>query len=98
MSTREHNRMPEPTWLAGEKDPELSKKRTRFLLSLACVYYSESGQASDLAEAVGMTPNAFAVMKTRGKLPPEMAVALETALGRDLFPRALFRPDLFEVE
>lgn len=98
MSTREHMKLPEPTWLTGETDIERSEKRTRFYLSIACQYYSESGRASDLAEAIGMSANAYAVMKTRGKVPPETALALEKALGRELFPRSLFRPDLFEVE
>lgn len=97
METREHIRMPEPAWLTGEKDPEFTKKRTRFWLSIACLYYSESGQSGDLAKAIGLTPNSFAVMKTRGKVSPEIAVALETALGRERFPRELFRPDIFKV-
>lgn len=98
MNAREHTRLPEPAWLTGETDPEKSEKRTRFYLSVACQYYSESGRASDLAEAIGMTANSYAVMKTRGKVPPETALALEKALGRELFPRELFRPDLFEIE
>ncbi len=98
MNTREHMKLPEPLWLTGETDPDRSEKRTRFFLSLACHYYSESGRASDLAEAIGMSANAYAVMKTRGKVPPETALALEKALGRDMFPRELFRPDLFEIE
>lgn len=98
MST-ELRKWPEPGWLGTIPDEiEREAERVRLVLSLACLYHSQKGSPATLAEAIGMTPNAFAIMKSRGKVSPQNAIALEGELGRDLFPREAFRPDLFEIE
>lgn len=99
MST-ESFKWPDPAWLSAIPDggDEQLKARVRLYLSLACIYYTDRGTASSLAEAIGMTPNAFALMKSRGEVPPRTAVDIEKELGRKYFPREVFRPDLFSIE
>src|SRR5688500_4377125 len=90
---------PSPTWLDGVADEtERESERLRVLLGLACIYHSRRGKLADLAESLGITANALAIAKARGQVSPEMAIALEKALGRDLFPREAFRPDIFVIE
>lgn len=97
MSNEVHN-WPEPVWLAQISDKEeRDSERIRWMLSLACLYHSPKGTAT-LAAAIGMTPNALSIAKHRGKLSPENVIAVERELGRELFPREAFLPDLFTIE
>ena len=90
------NKWPLPPWLTAiEEAEEQDAAHTRFLLSLACIYYSAKGKPGSLAQAIGMTANAFSICKSRGRISPHTALAIEKALGRDLFPREVFRHDLF---
>lgn len=87
---------PSPSWLDGiTDDSEREAARHRYLLNLACVFHSPTGRVADLATALGVSPNAFALAKMRGKVPPEMAIDIERILGRDHFPRELFHPALY---
>lgn len=89
---------PEPKWLADIQNVEEREcSRIKWLLSMACVYHSATGRPGTLANAVGLSANAFSIIKSRGKITPETAIAIERELGRDLFPRELFRPDLFII-
>ena len=78
-----------------EEDKAAAK--LRWLLSLAAIYASRDGTATALAEALDTGNTAILQAKARGRISGEMAVKLESLLGRDLFPRELFRPDLFIV-
>ena len=89
---------PMPSWLADLPDVERERARVRFLLCLASIYLQDKGTPADLSTALGLNPNQVNVMKTRGIVSGEIAVAVEKLLGRDLFPRELFRPDLFLIE
>lgn len=51
-----------------------------------------------MAARLGLGKNAILQAKTRGRISGKMAVQLESLLGRELFPRELFRPDLFLIE
>ena len=89
---------PTPAWhesVPAEKKPAA---KIRTLLNLAAVYASEEGTASALADRLGVGKAAILQARSRGKISGEMAVQLESLLGRELFPRELFRPDLFVVE
>jgi len=86
---------PIPKWMATLPDIEREPALQRFYLCLASVYASEKASAADLSMRLGLKPNAVNVMKTRGRVTGETAVDLENLLGRDIFPRELFRPDLF---
>lgn len=88
---------PLPEWLADLPDVEREAATKRFLLCLATVYLKDKATAADLSAAIGLHPNQVNVMKTRGKVSGEAAVAIESALGRKLFPREIFRPDLFTL-
>lgn len=97
MSTEQLRTWPDPKWLRDLPESEQSKSRVRVCLTIACIYHSDKGRAGSLAESIGMTANAFALMKLRGEVPPKTAVELEKELGRDLFPRECFCPEIFEV-
>ena len=89
---------PEPSWLVDITDEQEKEcSRVRWLLSMACLYYSQDGRPGSLAEAIGLTPNAFSIIKSRGRISPDTVIAIGKELGRDLFPREVFRPDLFVI-
>lgn len=91
-------RWPEPKWLAEIQDRERREcSRIRWLLSMACLYHTSSGRPGTLANALNMTPNAFSIIKSRGKISPETVIAIERELGREHFPREVFLPDLFSI-
>lgn len=74
---------------------EAETAKVRFLLRLAALYYSPKGNLADLSSALGYHTG---TLSGTVSIPPGMAVALEKLLGRETFPRELFRPDLFIVE
>lgn len=88
---------PMPAWLAQTPDVDRPQARTRFLLCLAAVYVAERGNQSKLARAIGSHIKTVLAAGDRGQVSPEMAIAIESVLGRELFPRELFRPDLFNI-
>ncbi len=81
---------PEPSWVASDED------RHRFKLLIAAVYCSRSGAVSDLANVLGITRQALYLSCDTGGMRPQHAKTLEEALGAQHFPRAFFRPDIFE--
>lgn len=89
---------PQPKWLTEIQDLDAREcSRVRWLLSMACIYHSAGGRPGTLADAIGLSANAFSIIKSRGKINAETAIAIEKELGRELFPRELFRPDLFLI-
>ncbi len=86
-----------PAWHDSLPDPDKSAATVRLLLSLAAIYASEQGTASALAQALGMKPSAILQARKRGIIGADMALKLESLLGRAHFPRELFRPDLFLI-
>lgn len=81
---------PEPSWVVTPED------RHRFRLLIAAVYCNRSGSVSSLAEVVGITRQALYLTCDGDGMQPKHAVTLEKALGAEVFPRAFFRPDIFE--
>lgn len=81
-----------PDW-ARENDAT----RLCFLVRLAALFHNEQGSVTQLSEAIGLTKPALHVAMKRGQIAPGHAVAIEDLLGRPLFPRELFRPDLFTL-
>lgn len=97
--TTEAQSWPLPPWIAAiEDESERQVARNQLLLGYACLYYDRKGTAATLAESLGLTANAFALFKMRGKISGDFAVELERVLGRECFPRELWRPDIFTVD
>jgi len=86
-----------PSWHDSVPEADRDCARVRTLISLAAIYASESGTLQRLAEGMGINTTAILQAKSRGKISGELAVKIEELLGRDLFPRELFRPDLFVI-
>lgn len=79
-----------PPYLDEITDPaEQTEAKTRFLLRLAALYFSPSGQIKVLSDAIGYHENSLASVTS---ISPKLAVKLEEALGADLFPRELLNP------
>lgn len=92
------NLWPMPAWHDELPEAEKAGAKLRHLLNLAATYATQEGTATALSRALGVGDTAILQAKVRGKISGEMAVKLESLLGRELFPRELFRPDLFVVE
>lgn len=86
---------PPETTLTPDWARENDQARLCFLIRLAALFHNENGSLTQLSEAIGLTKPALHVALKRGQIAPVHAVAIETLLGRPLFPRELFRPDLF---
>jgi hypothetical protein len=86
---------PTPQWLRDLPDVEQKAALTRFHLCLATAYACDKASPAELSRLLGMSDSAINQMKNRGTVAAEQAIALERLLGRQLFPRELFRPDLF---
>lgn len=83
---------PLPEWVTPEQRPE-------FALRIAALYCCMSGSLGDLSEKLGDS-RSYLHMRLKGKdgLDARTCIRLEEALGRDLFPREFFRPDIFIAE
>ncbi len=92
------NQWPTPFWHESVPEKDRDAAKLRLLLSLAAIYASESGTATAFAQALGVGDTAILQAKARGRISGELAVRIETLLGRELFPRELFRPDLFLIQ
>lgn len=82
---------PVPGWVQPED-------RQRFAVALAALYHNPTGSISELSKALGLS-HATLNMALRGPgISERNCLALEALMGRDLFPREFFRPDLFPAE
>lgn len=88
---------PEPAWLADLPAEEREAACLRFTLGLASLYASPEMQDQELSRKLGHHEAFIGGLKFRGKITAEVAVKIERLLGRELFPRSLFRPDLFDL-
>lgn len=90
---------PEPSWLGEITDPATREEaRIRFHLSLAAIYCTENGRLDDLARCLGKPKGTVRTQRYRARPSHTLAIGIEETLGRDLFPREMFRPDLFTVK
>lgn len=83
-------RFPEPSWVASDED------RHRFRLLIAAIYFSKAGTITDLATVLPVSAQALHEACKSGGIRAQHAKTLEETLGAELFPRAFFRPDIFE--
>lgn len=70
----------------------------RFAIRLAALYFSENGEMSVLSEGLGYSRSALHMALNGKGLNADHCIKLENLLGRDLFPREFFRPDIFIAE
>lgn len=86
---------PRPSWLDKLSPKQQALYENRFKIKLAALYYSSEGSIGPLSESIGFDRR---TLSTTPRVAPETAIKLEGKLGRDLFPREFFRPDLFQIE
>lgn len=79
-----------PEWVKPED-------RQLFVLRLAAVYHNPKGSIALLSEAMGGSRTLLHMtLNDRGNgLNANHCIKLEEILGRELFPREFFRPDIF---
>lgn len=87
--------IPTPGYHKDLTPEESATAHARFLIKLAALYYSPGGQVKDLSAACGLAPGHLSSLLS---ISPETAIKIEKVLGRELFPRELFRPDLFLIK
>lgn len=90
-------RWPEPRWLAEIDPQDRAAAEVKFYLALAAAYCTEKGSVEGLGRACTGSASRVRVSRKRGSVSPKLAIEIERQLGRELFPRELFRPDLFET-
>lgn len=82
---------PVPSWVQPED-------RQRFAVALAALYHNPTGSISVLSEALGLSRATLNMALKGPGISERNCLALEALLGRDLFPREFFRPDLFDAK
>lgn len=74
-------------------------QRAEFVVRLAALYHKMDGSVGDLSEAIGGSRSMLHMaLKSKGGLSAPTCIKLEELLGRELFPREFFRPDIFIAE
>lgn len=91
------HKWPEPAWIAKLPQDQQGPSRVRYFLNLAAAFCSERGSLTKLGDGIGVTAESLLAARSRGRVSPDLAVKIETGLGRDLFPRELFN-DIFTIE
>lgn len=87
-----------PKWIKELPLDRQTDAERCFLLRLAALHYSEQGHLKALSTGIGLADGTLATYLSSGQpITAEISIRLEDALGRDLFPRELFRPDLFKL-
>lgn len=85
-------KFPIPAWVEPEQ-------RAEFAVRLAAFYYTMGGSLGDLSEALdGSRSLLHMALKSKGGINAQTCIRLEELLGRDMFPREFFRPDIFVAE
>jgi hypothetical protein len=85
---------PEPAWLDAVPHAEREAALLRFNIALAALYANPDGSPLKFSTSLGLKETTLSAAKSRGKIGPEMALKIEQALGRDLFPWEMFLPAL----
>lgn len=80
---------PKPPRLVGSSD---STELVRWHLRLAIIC-TEDGQATTLANLIGVTPNTLYIAVHRGTCNLDLAKRIERHFGREYFPREVFLPE-----
>ncbi len=89
---------PIPAWVKARQTPESVDRATLcFYIRLAALYHNDKGSVSQLSTACGLSESTLHQVLKRGEIAPGHAVEIEKLVGRTLFPRELFRPDLFVI-
>lgn len=83
-----------PAYIESLPEDERKTAECRFLIRQAALYYSPTGALRNLSVALGFNANSLSSLEA---ISPKTAVRLEELLGKELFPRHLFCPDIFEA-
>lgn len=90
--------LPVPAWVLHVDTPDQAdRRRLCYLIRLAALFHNETGSVTDLGLACGFSNSVLHMAMKRGQITGEVAVAIENTIGRELFPREMFRPDLFTL-
>lgn len=90
--------VPTPAWVGEHQSPEsVDRAKLCFLIRLAALYHNNKASVGQLSLACGLAESTLHQALKRGEIAGEIAVSIENAIGRSLFPRELFRPDLFTL-
>lgn len=77
-----------PDWVTPEQ-------RQMFVCRLAAVYHNDTGSLGKLSLAMGGSSSLLHMALKGNGLTAQHCIKLEDLLGRELFPREFFRPDIF---
>ncbi|HSU67183.1 MAG TPA: hypothetical protein VLJ39_09940 [Tepidisphaeraceae bacterium] len=93
--------IPLPKWFEGPWDDEHQERsaKAKFFLAIAAQYYQPGGTIASLGAHLGYQHPAgiYAQISRNGEVSAEHAVILERLAGRNVLPRELLRPDIFDI-
>lgn len=87
-----------PQWINALPEAERPAARTKFLLKTCSLYATQDGRIQDLSRALGYSPRTLFQMSAGYEvMNPNVAIALEKLLGRDVVTREILLPELFDI-
>lgn len=90
--------VPLPAWVSACQTAEsVDRAKLCFIIRLAALFHNEKGSVGQLSIACGLAESTLHQALKRAEIAPGHAVEIERVVGRSLFPRELFRPDLFTL-
>lgn len=90
--------LPKPQWLIDAPEEERASWQLGWLLDMCAAYAHKSGKMTALSEFCGFSPSAIGKAKHLGVISPEMAVQIESRLGRDVITREALCPKIFAIK
>ena len=86
-----------PPWVTNAKSHEEQIRRMgRMLLRQCAVWYHPSGSIQHLSRGLGLGRRTLSAYMTQERLiTPELAIKIESLIGRHVVTREAFRPDMF---
>jgi hypothetical protein len=85
-----------PSWLEDLPEDERDAAKARFLVRLCALYDNPASSIGNLSEALGYQRNSLITI-TKGGISPNVALALERRLGREIAPREVLNPAYFAI-
>lgn len=89
-----------PRFIQDMPEGEAREQATqRFVLRLAALYASVEGTSAELSQQLGISKAMMMyLLGGQKRISPELSIAIEKQVGREVVQRELLRADLFVIE
>ncbi len=87
-----------PHWFNALTPQEQDECRARLLVRIAALYATKDMTVAAMAEKLGYHPQSLTQTGNKNNsIPPKLVLLIESICGRDLMPRELLNPAIFDT-